>query len=98
MPKQPLDWKGKNRQGSATTVIGSVVVLLENSERVGAVITNNGANVMYLAKGDPAIVGAGIPLYPNGGVHEINLTNPYYGPLSIASLVAGDNISWSEQE
>lgn len=97
MPK-PLNWLGKSRAGVVATVIGSIVVLQANAERVGATITNDSINPMYLAKGDAAAVNAGIRLNANGGSYEINLTNPWYGPISIASAAAGDNICWTEDE
>ena len=54
---------------------------------------------MYLSKTEnQAAVGLGIPLAPNGGAYEINLTNPYYGPISVACGIIAMNLSWTEDE
>jgi len=98
MVNQPLDWRGKTSEGVVASVIGSVVVLQANPRRKLATIQNDSASTMYLCKDDTAIVNRGIRLNPNGGVYEINLTNPYLGILSIACTVAAQNIMWTEDE
>lgn len=95
---KPLDWKGKSRSSFTPTVIGSVLVLLANPRRIGATFVNNSGNIMFLCKGELAVIGSGIPLYGTGGAYEINLTNPYYGPISVACGVAAQNLAWTEDE
>ena len=93
-----LDWPGKSGNGQSATIIGSVLVRVANPQRKGATFVNDSASWMYLAKSDIAAVNIGIPLAPNGGAYEINLTNPYYGPISVACAVAAQNLAWTEDE
>jgi len=93
-----LDWKGKSRSGGAATVIGSVVVLPPNSKRIGATIQNDGANPMYVSKGDVAVVNTGVALLVAGAAYEINFVNPWYGAISVACVAAAQNICWTEDE
>ena len=95
-----LNWKGKHREGVAASVVGSVNILAPNSARVGATIVNNGVNWIYVSKTvNAAVVNAGIPLAPNGGSYEINLSNPCFGGISVACAAAlANQISWTEDE
>lgn len=96
---QDLNWQGKSRAGFVPTIIGSVPVLLANPRRKGATIVNDSAaNVIYLAKGDHAIVNTGIRLNAAGGSYEINGQNLWLGPISAACAAAAANITWTEDE
>jgi len=95
---QPLDWRGKSRNGNVASIIGSVLVLQQNARRVGATIVNNGITIKFLSKGEVAYINQGIPLYPNGGAYEIGLNNPYPGAISVYCGVAAENIAWTEDE
>jgi len=93
-----LDWAGKSVNGQTPTIIGSVLVRVANPLRTGATFVNDSANWMYLAKAENAAVNTGIPLAPNGGAYEINLSNPYYGPISVACAAAAAILAWTEDE
>lgn len=98
MQPRPLDWKGKSVNGQTPTIIGSALVREPNPYRVGATFVNDSAQWMYLAKALLAAVNTGIPLAPNGGAYEINLSNPYYGPISVGCAVAAQILAWTEDE
>ena len=92
-----LDWRGKSVSGGVTSVVGTVVVLTENPNRVGATIVNDGTTVKYLSKGLTAAVNTGIPLVQYGS-YEINLTDPWQGAVSVACSAAGEKIAFTEDE
>lgn len=98
MRPQPLDWLGKTRPGVTPTIIGSVLVLEPNPKRRYAIFCNDSINIMYLFKGAPGAVNTGIRVNANGGSYEINLTNPYFGAISVACGVAAQNLTWIEEE
>ncbi|GAI27527.1 unnamed protein product [marine sediment metagenome] len=58
-----------------------IMVLDKNPSRTYALFVNDGAELIYLALGIPAIVNRGIRLNANGGNYEINLTNPWHGSV-----------------
>jgi len=98
MPEKPLAYTGKTRNGSTATIIGYALVLPANSERKIATFVNDSANWMYLIKDIGGVVNTGIPLHPNGGAYEINLTNLYYGAIGVACGVAASILCWTEDE
>lgn len=98
MENRQLDWRGKSINGATPTVIGSVVVRPANSKRIGATFVNISVSQLFIIKGDIGVVNTGIPLNAGGGAYEINLTNPYYGPISVACAAAGEILAWTEDE
>jgi len=98
MTEKPLDWRGKTREGAIATIVGSVLVLQANAKRSSALLVNDGANWIYLSRSAQAAINQGIPLAPNGGFYEINSSNLYYGPISMACAVAAQNLCWNEGE
>lgn len=71
-------------QIAATVGTNAVTVLPDRPWRVSAVvrIPTNSTVVVYYAKGAPATVATGIPLYA-GELLEINLVDRYTGPVSM---------------
>ena len=57
-------------------------VLAESLSRAGAVICNDGNEVVYLGLGDDAVAGEGIRLNPLGGAYEITLNNLFLGSVT----------------
>jgi hypothetical protein len=90
--------EGKHLEGFILTVVGTVLVRQANRRRTSALFINDSAQPMYLAKALTAAVNRGIRLNPNGGSYEINSTNPYYGPVSVACGVINQNLLWEEDE
>jgi hypothetical protein len=93
-----LPYPGKLISAVIPTIVGSVLVLRQNPKRKTALFVNDSITTMYLAKNLTAAVNTGIRLNPNGGSYEINSTNPYYGPISVACSVAAQNLLWQEEE
>jgi len=93
----PLDWKGKAINAGPISIVGSVLVLQPNSERKGAIISNGGPTIKWVCLSDNAAVNTGIPIIQNGS-YEINLTNPWYGAVSVACAVAAEVIGVMENE
>ena len=60
---------------------GSAIALAANQARADADITNDGDNVVYLARGHAAVMGMGQRLNPNGGTYHIGLYNLFLGDI-----------------
>ncbi len=69
--------------GAATTE-----VLPANPNRVEADFTNDSNNVIYLARGNDAVVGSGQRLNPNGGTYHIGIDNLFNG---VINAIAADD-------
>jgi len=65
----------------ATVGPGSAIVLAANGNRVDADITNDGDNIVYLARGHAAVMGMGQRLNPNGGTYHIGTNNLFKGAI-----------------
>ena len=52
-----------------STGVGSEAFLRPNRRRKAILFVNTSANMIYLSKNRAAIIGSGIPLYPNGGFY-----------------------------
>ena len=76
--------------------VASTQVLAANSGRCDADFINDSANVIYLARGNAAVIGSGIRLNPNGGSYHIGTDNLFYGIINAISLVGQSNLSFSE--
>jgi hypothetical protein len=74
----------------------STQILPVNPSRGDADIVNDSDNVVYLARGNAAVVGSGIRLNPNGGSYHIGTNNMFYGIVNGISLVADSNVTVSE--
>lgn len=66
---------------TATVGPDSAIALAANEARADADITNDGDNVVYLARGNDAVIGAGIRLNPNGGTYHIGTNNLFLGDI-----------------
>jgi len=90
---------GGSRPGTHACGLASTQIIRHNAHRKKLIITNDAANVVYLSKGEgPAIVNAGIPLFPRG----VWIIEPDYrgyiwkGPIQCISLAAVQNLAWQE--
>ncbi len=63
-------------------------VLTANPNRTYAILALVGTDPVYLSMGIPAESGRGIPLFTNGANYEINLTNPWTGPIYAVASAA----------
>jgi len=64
-----------------TVGLASTLVLAANPYRVDAELVNDGDNVIYLARGNAAVIGSGIRLNPNGGSYGIGTNNLFLGAI-----------------
>ncbi|KKK88096.1 hypothetical protein LCGC14_2746620 [marine sediment metagenome] len=69
------------RHIAAAVGIASAVVLPANPSRADTDLTNDGATVIYLARGNAAVIGQGIRLNPNGGSYHIGTNNLFLGDI-----------------
>ena len=78
----PRIWPVENAIDTQAVVgPGSALALAANEARADADITNDGDNVVYLARGHAAIMGMGQRLNPNGGTYHIGNNNLFLGDI-----------------
>ncbi len=78
----PTIWPiGSSIETQATVGPGSELVLAANPNRADADITNDGDSVIYLARGQAAVIGRGQRLNPNGGTYHIGTNNLFLGDV-----------------
>lgn len=72
-----------------TVQTSTTLLLTANANRMGLVITNSGANPVYLAFGDAATatVGKGVYLAANGGAFQLDSNFKWQG--SIQAIASG---------
>ena len=80
----------------ATVGVASAVALVANPNRVDCDFINDSDNIIYLARGNAAVVGSGIRLNAKGGSYHIGLFNLFLGAIYAISTVAGSNLTISE--
>lgn len=83
------------------TAVGpvSTQVLAANPNRVDAEFINDSASIIYLARGNDAVVGSGIRLNANGGSYGISTTNLFLGVINAIADIGEQetvNLAWSE--
>jgi len=78
----PRIWPIPHATDTFAAVAGvSTLVLAANPNRVDAEFVNDGNEVIYLARGNAAVVGSGIRLSPNGGSYPIGTSNLFLGAI-----------------
>ncbi len=78
----PRIWPIENSiESQGTCGPGSAIVLAANPNRADADITNDSDNVVYLARGQDAVMGMGQRLNPNGGTYHIGTNNLFLGDI-----------------
>ena len=78
----PRIWPIENSiETEAVVGPGSALVLAANEARADADITNDGDNIVYLARGHAAVMGRGQRLNPNGGTYHIGTNNLFLGDV-----------------
>ena len=82
-------WVPESMRGSVEIAVNTSVlvattptlVLAANTMRVDADLTNDGDDVIYLARGGRPVLGKGIRLAPNGGTYSIRPQNLFRGAV-----------------
>jgi len=78
----PRIWPIVSSEISGVQVGGiSLLILAANTKRADADFTNDSTCVIYLARGQDAVVGQGIRLNPNGGSYHIGTNNLWEGDV-----------------
>jgi len=79
----------------ATVGVVSTEVVAANPNRVDLELVNDCKEDMYLARGNPAVIGSGFKLVPNG-TYNIDTQNLYCGAINAICLLGQANITVSE--
>ena len=90
---------GGSRSGFLVCGLASLQVVPFNGHRKKLIICNDGANAVYLCKGDgAAVANAGALLLPGGAWNLEPDTKGYLwkGAIQAISLVAAQNLTWQE--
>lgn len=93
----PLVWPVNSADDTAVAVgITTTVVLAANPGRADAVFVNDSNQPIYLARGNAAVLNAGIRLNANGGSYEINRNNLFRGAINAIAEGGAKNLTVSE--
>ena len=82
-----------------TTVLVQIVttqILAANPSRADAVFVNDSNQPIYLARGNAAVMNAGIRLNANGGSYEIHRDNLFLGAINAIATGGDKNLTVSE--
>ena len=95
----PLTWPIDSSTDTYATVgTASTEVLAANDFRMDAALVNDSDEVMYLARGNDAVMNQGIRLNANGGSYNIDSTNLFKGAINAICASGGKNICVTEGE
>jgi len=84
----------------ATIGVASAVCLAARRNRRRALFVNTSVNLIFLAKGQDAVIGSGIPIVANGGSWEETPDTLGYlwrGSFSAIAAGAGSNLAIQEE-
>ena len=94
---EPLSWPVEAVADSGVTVgAASTLVIAANPRRADAVFVNDSNEVIYLARGNAAVMNAGIRLNAAGGSYEINRNNLFLGVINAICASGDKNLTVSE--
>lgn len=94
---EPLSWPVEAVADTAVLVqVATTVVLAANPRRADAVFVNDSNTEIYLARGNDAVMNAGIRLNANGGSYEINRNNLFLGAINAIATGGDKNLTVSE--
>ena len=95
----PLVWPVKSVTDTAVLVQdASTLVLAANPKRADAVFVNDSNQPIYLARGNAAVMNAGIRLNASGGSYEIDNNNLFLGAIYAIATGGDKNLTVSEGE
>jgi hypothetical protein len=82
----------------ATVGVASSLILQPQFNRKSLVLVNDSPNLIYLSKTDPAVIGSGIRLNPNGGAYwEPDAAGRVWlGAWYAIAALAGSNLAITE--
>ncbi len=83
----PRIWPVPSATDTFVLVAGvTTLVLAADPNRLDVELVNDGAEVIYLARGNDAVVGSGIRLNPKGGSYHIGTENLFLGVVNGISV------------
>lgn len=92
----PLIWPVPSVDDTFGTVAAATgEVVAANPNRLDLKIVNDSDVVVYLARGNPAVIGSGIRLNPNGGSYEMEESDFFLGAFN-AICATDANLTISE--
>lgn len=95
----PLVWTIETVTDTSVSVeVTTTEVLAANPARADAVFVNDSNQPIYLARGNDAVLNAGIRLNANGGSYEINSNNLFLGVINAIATGGAKNLTVSEGE
>jgi len=93
----PLAWQTLTVTDTKVTVgAASTLVVAANPRRTDLVLVNDSDEVIYLARGNAAVMNQGIRLNAAGGSYEINCDNIYLGAIYAICTSGSKNLTVSE--
>ena len=93
----PLLWHiGTVTDGAVTVGAVTTLVLAFNGHRTNAVLTNDSDQIIYIARGNAAVMNDGIRLNAAGGSYEIDDTNLWRGQINAICALGDANLCVSE--
>ena len=93
----PLVWPINDATDTAVLVQAvTTKVLAANPGRHDAVFVNDSNQPIYLARGNAAVMNAGIRLNANGGNYEIHRDNLFLGAINAIATGGDKNLTVSE--
>ncbi len=97
MPINPLLWPIETVTDGAVTVDAvSTLALAANTARANAVFVNDSDQVIYISRGNAAVMNDGIRLNAAGGSYEIDVDNMFFGAVYAISAGGQANLTVSE--
>ena len=81
----------------ATAGVISTELVAANPSRIGLDITNDSKEVVYIARGNPAVIGSGNRLNASGGSYRIGTSNLFLGAINGICAGGQANVCISEE-
>lgn len=93
----PLTWQIKTATDTKVAVAAaSTLVIAANPKRIDLVLVNDSDEAIYLARGNAAVMNAGIRLNATGGSYEIKYDNMFLGAIYAICASGQKNLTISE--
>lgn len=93
----PIEWPVDNVNDTFATVgAASTLVLAARESRQDTEFVNDSDQIIYLARGNAAVIGSGIRLNPAGGSYTIGLHNLFLGKVYAICTLGQANLTISE--
>ncbi len=85
-----------SRIDSVAVGVASILVVPANPHRADCDLTNDGAATIYLARGEAAVIGSGLPLRARGGTYHFGQAGLWLGEIYAIATAPECNLAISE--